>query len=172
MTLAYATYFNAADVAAELKNINFTTNTNITAATLDDLCDRKQAILDGSIGLRYVLPITAAMPQSRLVLKEIGAKFTAAHVDEILRQNGIVINDNEKKKLEKLKSSAEDLLQAVMEDRTLLLDAVRKIPISHSISGGQHSRPVTQSLGINAISTGTSSIARLPAEIDINKVQW
>ena len=172
MTLAYATYFNAADVAAELKNINFTTNTNITAATLDDLCDRKQAILDGSIGLRYVLPITSAMPQARLVLKEIGAKFTAAHVDEILRNVGIAISAQEKQKLDKLKSSAEELLQAVMEDRVLLLDATRKIPVTHTISGGTVARPVIQSVGINTIINGVSATASLPQDISMNGRQW
>lgn len=166
MTLAYATYFDATDAAAELKNINFTTNTNITPARLDDLCDRTQAIVDGAVNLRYYTPITVAtMPQATLVLKEICAKLTAAHIDEILRQNGITINSEEKKKLTKLQSDADAMLQAIKEDRLLLIDAHRRFPVSATISGSEPpTAAVTQSIGVNAINMGPSMVAFPPVK--------
>ena len=111
MALAYATYLTADDVRGELKNINFTTNTNITGAQLDDLVDRTQADVDGWIAVRYTVPIIpATMPQSALVLKDICIKLAASRIDRILRNNGTNMSPEVKAKVKELDASRQRLL--------------------------------------------------------------
>jgi hypothetical protein len=173
MTLAYATYLTADDVRGELKNINFTTNTNITAAQIDDLVDRTQAAVDGWIAIRYTVPILpASMPQSALVLKDICMKLAAGRIDRILRNTGINMSPEVKAKVKELETTALDMIQEIKEDKLLLVDAARKTPVQNSISGSHASPPITTSLGINAVQNGTNAIGFPPREIDINRTQW
>lgn len=174
MTLAYATYFTAADVMGELKNINFTTNTNITAAQLDDLVDRTQADVDGWISIRYVVPILpATMKQSALVLKDICLKLAASRVDRILRNNGINVAPEVKAKMKELESTSMDMIQQIKEDRLVLVDAQRKTPISQSISGSNPPPPrPLQSIGINVINNGAAPLGFPPHNISINGQDW
>jgi hypothetical protein len=174
MALTYATYLTAADINAELKNINFTTNTNITAATLDDLTDRTQAIVDGMLSARYIVPvIIATAPASALILKEICAKLGAAHVDEILRQTGIKTSAEMQSKISKLKSDALAMLQEIKEDRLVLYDAVRKTPIDQSITGSPVDTTYVPVNGLNSILTGNlGATGTSMPDITITGRQW
>lgn len=174
MALTYATYLTAADVQGELKNINFTTNTNITAAQLDDLVDRTQADVDGWINVRYVTPIIpATMPQSALVLKDICMKLAASRIDRILRNNGINISPEVKAKIKELENTSMDMIQEIKEDKLLLVDANRKTPISQSISGSRPSRgQVTESVGLNVARMGAPPITFPHEDIKLNGQDW
>ena len=157
---AYATYAQPADVIAELKNITVSATTILTTTYLQEYLDQEQAGMDGKLGLRYVLPITqAASPQSFLVLQKILAKLTAGRADKILRRVGVNTNPDEIKKIQTLLCDGESLMDAVMELKTILLDAVMQTPITGVLSGSEVDQTALgqSSIGVNVITTGQSA---------------
>ena len=79
-----ASYATVAEVAAEYKGgVTFSATTNVTSTTVQAFLDQATAQINGKIGMRYVLPITAA--DALTLLKEICLKIVKHRLNPIMK---------------------------------------------------------------------------------------
>ena len=116
------------DVSTELKNIGFApTGAILTDVNVNEFLLQTEARVIGYVAKKYVVPIDAVVsPQSFELVKLMCIKLTAGRVDSILRRDSVAaINLDEKNRITNILNEGIKLLNDLMNDEMILVDAVR-----------------------------------------------
>jgi hypothetical protein len=176
-------FHQIADVSAELLKRNFTNASNILAGTLQTWINQTEARIIGRVSLRYSFPITqAASPQAYAMLGYICTLLSADRADRVGRNNAAADDKGMYSKSfargTRRLTEGEALLEDIMTDRLLLLDAVRPVPIEQTLQGSiAHTQQWYSSMFNNVIPASGFNYSFNPANkngrtMQMGQQQW
>ena len=166
-------YHQVTDVSAELLRRGFSLNTNIAASDLSNWIAQTEARVNGRIALRYTVPITqTASPQAYLMLAYICTLLTADRADKVSRNNAAADDHGPASKTFNGRTEGESMLEQILADRILLLDAIRPISIGNTLGGftSYNNRAVTNNVFSEKAGTGCSGL--YDPSFTVGKKQW
>jgi len=109
-------YILTADIQSKFKKITFNTVSTITLTEIGDEITRTEAYVKGKISPFYNLTLItlADTPIAWAIIREICMLHAAGKVNEILRKNGVMLQEEaEKARIEAMISRAEKMLKGI-----------------------------------------------------------
>lgn len=140
-------YHTAAEVQAELKNIEVQASGTIISSTqLDGYMAATEAVVTGRVSRKYTMPVNSTdNPAAFAIIKTICIKMSAGRCEQILRRNAVEATaDGDKTRLRSLIKDAEDMLDQLDQDLLILTDAARFADIENNVGYEQAPAGVNQ----------------------------
>jgi hypothetical protein len=154
-------YVQPTDIQTEFRNLNILSPAStLNATVLQTFCDETEARVTGVLARKFLTPFDPVInAQSFNVVKELCTYLVAGRGQEILRRNGMeVVNPNDLTRMKNLTTKGQNILDDIMLNKILLVDANRVVEIENTVESSHAPRiDKIQSGGVNEVNINLSS---------------